>query len=64
MDELLFHHATATYRYSVLSIGGLAAEYCTVYRDVNSGILNKKNVNDIMDEFVCCRNVMTLLKTY
>lgn len=53
MDELLFHHTTDTYRYSALSIRGLAAEYCAVYRDVNAGILNKKNLNHIIDEFAC-----------
>lgn len=54
MDELLFHHTTdTTYRYSALSIRGLAAEYCAVYRDVNAGILNKKNLNHIIDEFAC-----------
>ena len=53
MDELLFHHTTDTYRYSALSIRGLVAEYCAVYRDVNSGILNKKNLNHIIDEFAC-----------
>ena len=52
MDELLFHHTTDTYRYSALSIRGLAAEYCAVYRDVNAGTLNKKNLNHIIDEFV------------
>lgn len=52
MDELLFHHTTDTYRYSALSIIGLAAEYCAVYRDVNAGTLNKKNLNHIIDEFV------------
>lgn len=52
MDELLFHHTTDTYRYSALSIRGLAAEYCAVYRDVNAGTLNKMNLNHIIDEFV------------
>lgn len=52
MDELLFHHTTDTYRYSALSIRGLAAEYCSVYHDVKSGALNKKNLNHIIEEFV------------
>lgn len=51
MDELLFHHTTDTYRYSALSIRGLAAEYCTVYVDVRNGVLNKKNLSYIIDEF-------------
>ena len=51
MDELLFHHTTDTYRYSALSIRGLAAEYCMVYRDVNFGVLNKMNLSHIIDEF-------------
>ena len=53
MDELLFHHTTDTYRYSALSIRGLAAEYCAVYHDVNAGTLNKKNLDHIIDEFAC-----------
>lgn len=52
MDELLFHHTTDTYRYLTLSIRGLASEYCTVYRDVKAGILNKKNLEHIIEEFV------------
>ena len=51
MDELLFHHTIDTYRFSALSIRGLTAEYCKVYRDVKSGILNKKNLTHIIDEF-------------
>lgn len=51
MDELLFHHTIDTYRYSALSLRGLAAEYCTVYHDVNAGTLNKKNLSHIIDEF-------------
>lgn len=51
MDELLFHHTTDTYRYTALSLQGLAAEFCTVYRDVRNGILNKKNLVYIIDEF-------------
>lgn len=52
MDELLFHHTTDSYRYSALSIRGLASEYCMVYRDVNSGTINKKNLDHIIEEFV------------
>lgn len=52
MDELLFHHTIDTYRYSALSLRGLVAEYCAVYYDVSSGILNKINLNHIIDEFV------------
>lgn len=51
MDELLFHHTIDTYRYSALSIRGLAAEYCMVYIDVKAGILNKKNLEYIINEF-------------
>lgn len=50
VDELLFHHTTDTYRYSALSLRGLAAEYCTVYRDVKNGLIDKKNLNHIIDE--------------
>lgn len=52
MDELLFHHTTDSYRYSALSIRGLASEYCMVYRDANSGTINKKNLDHIIEEFV------------
>lgn len=51
LDELLFHHTTDTYRYSTLSLQGLAVEYCKVYKDVQNGILNKKNLAYIIDEF-------------
>ena len=51
MDELLFHHTTDTYRYSTLSIRGLVEEYCTVYRNVKSGIINRKNLTHIIEEF-------------
>lgn len=51
MDELLFHHTTDTYRYSTLSIRGLVGEYCTVYRNVKSGIINRKNLTHIIEEF-------------
>ena len=52
MDELLFHHSTDTYRYSALSIRGLAGEYCSVYKDIQNGVLNKKNLSHIIDELV------------
>lgn len=52
LDELLFHHTIDTYRYPALSIRGLAAEYCTVYKDVKKEKLNKKNLKHIIDEFV------------
>ena len=52
MDELLFHHTTDTYRYSVLSLRGLAAEYSNVYSDVKKGLINKKNLSHIIEEFV------------
>lgn len=51
LDELLFHHTTDTYRYSTLSLQGLAVEYCKVCKDVQNGILNKKNLAYIIDEF-------------
>lgn len=51
LDELLFHHTTDTYRCSTLSIRGLAAEYCEVYRDVKSGVISKKNLTHIIEEF-------------
>lgn len=53
MDELLFHHTTDTYRYSALSIRGLASEYCEVYRDAKAGTINKKNLDHIIEEFAC-----------
>lgn len=52
MDELLFHHSIDTYRYPVLSILSLCDEYIQVYEDVQNGILNEKNLNHIMEEFV------------
>lgn len=51
MDELLFHHTTDTYRYSALSIRGLASEFCDVYKSVKKGALNKKNLSHILEEF-------------
>lgn len=51
IDELLFHHTTDTYRYSALSIRGLAAEFCDVYKSVRRGTLNKKNLSHILEEF-------------
>ena len=50
LDELLFHHTTDTYRYSSLSLRGLAAEYCSVYRDAKIGTINKKNLEHIIEE--------------
>lgn len=50
LDELLFHHTMDTYRYSSLSLRGLAAEYCIVYHDVKSGTINKKNLEHIIEE--------------
>lgn len=50
LDELLFHHTTDTYRYSSLSLRGLAAEYSSVYRDVRIGTINKKNLEHISEE--------------
>ena len=47
LDELLFHHTTDTYRYPSLSLRGLAAEYCSVYSDVRTGTVNKKNLKHI-----------------
>ena len=41
-----------TYRYSALSIRGLAGEYCSVYKDIQNGVLNKKNLSHIIDELV------------
>ncbi|MBQ7004359.1 MAG: hypothetical protein IJN57_10430 [Oscillospiraceae bacterium] len=52
LDELLFHHSLDTYRYSALSLTGLAIEYCTVYDDVKEGKINDKNLSHIIDEFV------------
>lgn len=64
MDELLFHHTTDTYRYSALSIRGLAAEYCAVYRDVNAGILNKKNLNLLKMQNHSLKFYLQIMKTY
>lgn len=50
LDELLFHHTTDTYRYPSLSLRGLAAEYCSVYSDVRTGTVNKKNLEHIIEE--------------
>lgn len=52
LDELLFHHSMDTYRYDALSIRSLSFEYCTVYQDVKAGLLNKKNLDHILEEFV------------
>lgn len=52
MDELLFHHSTDSYRYPVLSIIGLCDEYLEVYKDVEKGIINEKNLTHISDELV------------
>ena len=50
MDELLFHHSTDSYRYPVLSIIGLCDEYICVYKDIEDGLINEKNLSHIVDE--------------
>ena len=64
MDELLFHHTTDTYRYSALSIGGLAFEYCVVYRDAKAGTINKKIWIILSRNLPVVFRVMILLKKY
>ncbi len=51
VDELLFHHTTDTYRFPSLSLRGLAQEYCRIYMDAAKGIINSKNLPQIIDEF-------------
>ena len=50
LNELLFHHTTDTYRFSAISLIGLAKEYCSVYRASRKGIINEKNLKHIIDE--------------
>lgn len=51
VDELLFHHTLDTYRYPSLSLRGLAIEFCSVYFDSQKGLIDKKNLPHIIDEF-------------
>ena len=50
LNELLFHHTTDTYRFSAISLIGLAKEYRDVYRESRKGIINEKNLKHIIDE--------------
>ena len=64
LDELLFHHTMDTYRYSSLSLRGLAAEYCIVYHDVKSGTINKKILSTLLKNYLQDLIAMMLLRKY
>lgn len=63
MDELLFHHTTDSYRYPVMSIISLCAEYIRTYDNDN---ISDSNLNFIVNEIImrfsedtCAINILT-----
>ena len=51
INEILFYYTMNVYKAPLLSLRGLAEEFCETYYDTVKGIINQKSLNHIIDEF-------------